>query len=194
MQAPLIDSSLTTSIIYRTSPYSCTACATSGTTTTRSTVIIVFRRWSLSLRASIDGIPVLQSLQLPYVRAQGYVNLRCGWTLGCPSEIRPHGDGGPVTSKYYEQGFKALFPNTAVPQVVGVGCCAQFAVTREKLLERPKEDYERYRQWLLETPLEDYVSGRIMEYSWHSKSRSTYQIFVLSFNPLGALCFGCNGR
>ncbi|KAI9850673.1 MAG: hypothetical protein M1830_006972, partial [Pleopsidium flavum] len=118
------------------------------------------------------GIPVLQNLQLPHVVNQGYVNLRCGWTLGCPAEIRPinYGNGGPIAEKYYRDGFQELFPNSTVPEVIGVGCCAQFAVTKEKLLERPMDDYEHYRQWLLGTSLDDDISGRIMEYSWHSKS------------------------
>jgi hypothetical protein len=62
-----------------------------------------------------------------------------------------------------------LFPGVEVPEKVGVPCCSQFAVSREKILERPIEDYVRYRQWLLETTLPDDTSGRIMEYSWHSK-------------------------
>lgn len=62
-----------------------------------------------------------------------------------------------------------LFPGQPVPQEIGVSCCAQFSVTREKVLERPKSDYEHYRQWLLRTPLKDALSGRVMEYSWHSE-------------------------
>lgn len=61
-----------------------------------------------------------------------------------------------------------LFPGVEVPDEVGVSCCAQFGVTRSKIHERPKSDYERFRKWLAETPLKDELSGRIMEYSWHS--------------------------
>lgn len=35
--------------------------------------------------------------------------------------------------------------------------------------ERPKSEYERIRDWLLETELADQISGRVLEYSWHSK-------------------------
>lgn len=105
--------------------------------------------------------------------SEGYVNLRCSWILGCPAEIRPlhHGNNGPATEKDYAQGFQELFPGADVPELVAVGCCAQFAVTREKLRERPRADYERYRRWLLDTPLSDDISGRIMEYSWHSREQ-----------------------
>lgn len=73
---------------------------------------------------------------------------------------------------FYKHAFEYLFPGMPVPEEVGASCCAQFAVTAEKIRERPKKDYERYRRWLLETKLTDDLSGRIMEYSWHSKSLS----------------------
>ena len=69
--------------------------------------------------------------------------------------------------EYFRTGFMELFPGVEVPEEVGVSCCAQFGVTRSKVLERPKSDYIRFRKWLAETPLQDDLSGRIMEYSWH---------------------------
>ncbi|KAJ9653537.1 hypothetical protein H2201_009135, partial [Coniosporium apollinis] len=123
-----------------------------------------------------DGLPMLRSFQLPYLKQEGYVNLRCVWVLGCPGEIRPLADAeghrhddGPTARDAYLKAFRELFPDRPVPEVVGVSCCAQFAVTREKILERPKSDYEFYRGWLLNTDLDDSVSGRVLEYSWHSK-------------------------
>lgn len=50
-----------------------------------------------------------------------------------------------------------------------MSCCAQFAVSKATILQRPREEYERYRRWLLETDLEDGLSGRVLEYSWHSE-------------------------
>lgn len=116
-----------------------------------------------------DGVRTLSRLQLPYVLEQGYVNLRCVWTLGCPNEIHPLEN--PVdeitsdtsTSQVYAAAFRELFPGTPVPENIGVSCCAQFAVTRETILKRPIEDYERFRRWLLETELEDGLSGRALE-------------------------------
>ncbi|MCJ1392605.1 hypothetical protein MMC18_005475 [Xylographa bjoerkii] len=86
-----------------------------------------------------DGVPILQNLRLAHVHAEGYANLRCGWTLGCPSEIQPGRQTGPEaaeqaeeqsatpdrTEKYYTEAFQVLFPGEPVPAVVGVGCCAQ---------------------------------------------------------------------
>ncbi|TVY23461.1 hypothetical protein LHYA1_G008385 [Lachnellula hyalina] len=119
-----------------------------------------------------DAVPVLQNLQLPYLISQQYTNLRCVWTLGCPAELNfdktpANVDASKTAEIAYPEAFQELFPGQSVPPTVGVACCAQFVVTREKIRERPVEDYKRYRQWLLDTPLDDYVSGRILEYSWH---------------------------
>lgn len=119
-----------------------------------------------------DGVAMLRNFRVPYLQKQGYVNLRCVWTLGCPAEIHPLSDAHREdvhAGEYFKNGFMELFPDTPVPESVGVSCCAQFGVTRAKVLERPKSDYERYRRWLSETDLTDDLSGRIMEYSWHSK-------------------------
>lgn len=127
-----------------------------------------------------DGKRMLERLQVPYIRGQGYVNLRCVWTLGCPVEIRPFAEegtehpgdaeasGDEKVGSYYKQAFEHLFPDMPVPGEVGASCCAQFAVTASKVREHSRQDYEKYRRWLLETPLADDLSGRIMEYSWHS--------------------------
>ncbi|TVY81383.1 hypothetical protein LSUE1_G005564 [Lachnellula suecica] len=119
-----------------------------------------------------DGIPMLKNLQLPYIISQGYTNLRCVWLLGCPAEMNLEAkpeevDAAKTTEIAYPQAFKELFPGEQMPPRIGVACCAQFAVTREKIRERPLTDYKRYRQWLLDTPLDNHVSGRVLEYSWH---------------------------
>lgn len=124
-----------------------------------------------------DALPLLQRLRLSHVENEGYVNLRCAWILGCPSEIKPHIDnvpskqGEPITAKHvYKSAFEELFPGAEVPETIGVPCCSQFAVRREVVWNRKKEDYIRYRDWLLASPLGDDLSGRVLEYSWHSKS------------------------
>ena len=76
-----------------------------------------------------------------------------------------------------------LFPEKDVPREVGVSCCAQFAATREKIQERKRSEYQRYRQWLMDTELGDSISGRILEYSWHSK-------LIVLFEALSCLLKG----
>ncbi|KAM0721980.1 hypothetical protein Q7P37_002906 [Cladosporium fusiforme] len=121
-----------------------------------------------------DGERLLSRLQISHIKNEGYINLRCVWTLGCPSEIRPNkeaasisAEGEEKTGAHYKQAFQELFPGRPVPDAVGASCCAQFAVTREKIQERPRSDYQGYRRWLLETDLADEISGRILEYTWH---------------------------
>ena len=120
--------------------------------------------------ANKDSATVIARLRLPHLRARGYVNLRCVWTLGCPAEIphpaRPLSD--QPTQRHYADAFAELFPGRALPDNVGVSCCAQFGVTADMVRRHPKETYERWRRWLWDTPLDDATSGRIMEYSWHS--------------------------
>jgi hypothetical protein len=110
--------------------------------------------------------------------------------LGCPVEIRPHvdaaaapvdlGHGGSAaatatggrkltTKQVFKRTFEELMPGVEVPHEVGVSCCSQFAVSREAVHSRPREDYIRWRDWLLQTPLGDDLSGRVLEYMWHSE-------------------------
>lgn len=132
-----------------------------------------------------DGLATFRNLQLDYVRSSGYVNLRCVWILGCPGEIRPERDAlegsyqevmpdvgrrkTPDTKRVYKQAFQELMPGVEMPALVAVSCCSQFAVSRDTIRLRPREDYIRWRKWLLETELTDDLSGRVLEYTWHSK-------------------------
>lgn len=115
---------------------------------------------------------MLRNFQLPYLQKKGYVNMRCVWVLGCPAEIQPleskHREDVHA-GEYYRKAFELLFPGKPIPETVAASCCAQFAATREKIRERPKSDYEHYRQWIMDTDLTDAISGRVMEYSWHSR-------------------------
>ena len=106
-----------------------------------------------------DNVESLRKLQLDFVRLNGYVNLRCNWSPGCDFEDR---DNKHVTLEIWEE----LFQGTPYPGEVGAACCAQFAVSREQVLQRPLKDYEMFRQWLLDTELTDRRSGRIFEFSW----------------------------
>lgn len=103
------------------------------------------------------------------------MNLRCAWAIGCPNELEPgryfrERPDDPVhpTAVQYPDRFMELFPDEELPELVGVPCCSQFAVSREAVRTRSKEDYIRYRQWLLDTDLDNATSGRIFEYAWHS--------------------------
>lgn len=65
-----------------------------------------------------DSARVLSRLQIPYVQEQGYVNMRCVWTVGCPAEIHPVqkgqlgmvAQGGAIPGDVYASAFRELFP------------------------------------------------------------------------------------
>lgn len=131
---------------------------------------------------------MLRRFQIPYLEKEGYVNIRCAWSLGCPAEIKPLYEEGEHREAVhaggdYKKAFEVLFPGLEVPREVGVSCCAQFAATKEKITERKKEEYVHYRDWLLETQLGDSISGRVMEYSWHSKSFHFSRGLLRSITP-----------
>ncbi|MCJ1405838.1 hypothetical protein MMC11_009068 [Xylographa trunciseda] len=128
-----------------------------------------FRAWHVDNEAH-DNVESVKALRLDYVEESGYVNLRCGLLPGCNHEVQPFRsppvDGFEVEHAMHD-AWKFMFPEEALPQEIGVPCCAQFAVSKKQVLARPKTDYERYRDWVLETQLHDLTSGRVMEYLWH---------------------------
>ncbi|KAJ5272354.1 hypothetical protein N7478_007479 [Penicillium angulare] len=121
-----------------------------------------------------DSVVSIKDLQLHYVQKAGYVNLRCTWAIGCPAELeparyfreRPDDRDHPTAMEFPDQ-FQILFPGEELPEVIGVPCCSQFAVSKEAVRRRSKGDYIRMQRWLLESPLDAATSGRILEYAWH---------------------------
>ncbi|KAK6337469.1 hypothetical protein TWF730_002868 [Orbilia blumenaviensis] len=117
--------------------------------------------------ADYSAVKMLRLLRLENVREKGYVNLRCNPNPGCPAELRPQET--EFEKGRIEIGWKKLwthmYGNESYPESVGVACCAQFAVTRERIHEHPKEFYEKLMEWLLNTDEED--AGRVFEYFWH---------------------------
>jgi hypothetical protein len=129
-----------------------------------------------------DNVNSIKSLQLEYVRSAGYANLRCNWIPGCPDEVvwqrqKPELTGNATLDAETEVAniehkvpgvWRHFFgANSEVPETIAAACCAQFAVSRKQVLQRPRSDYVRMHRWLMETEFDDQVSGTIMEYLWH---------------------------
>lgn len=119
-----------------------------------------------------DNVETIQTLNLDFVKRNGFTNLRCMSSPGCPAEIQPFRPEAELDSlRPQEQAMPGawsdLFRNSKVPHIIAAPCCAQFAVPATQILERPKEDYERFLNWLYTTPLDDFTSGRVFEYLWH---------------------------
>ncbi|KAF2768845.1 hypothetical protein EJ03DRAFT_343742 [Teratosphaeria nubilosa] len=122
-----------------------------------------------------DAVEMLQGLRLDTVMDRGYANLRCTPNPGCPDEIQPYRDP-PDPEKLPEQIYPAVYahffglPISEVREkieVVATTCCAQFAVSKQQILQRPKSEYERFRRYVEETGYDDDTIGRVLEYMWH---------------------------
>lgn len=116
-----------------------------------------------------DAVEMVRRLSSDHVIRQGYVNMRCHWSPGCPDWLHP--DSARETLEKQEQPllslcWSELFPSDPLPVALGQACCAQFAVGKERILSIPLSRFIFYRDWISRTSLSDYISGRIWEYSW----------------------------
>lgn len=146
-----------------------------------------FKAWHVDTPLH-DNVQAMRNLQLDYVKEQGYVNLRCNVNPGCknPRRISPHITGTTWREIFGNTTTPSFNPDSQFPaarsghietdyeetydamrMVIWTPCCAQFAVTKEQIYERPLEDYIQIRQWLIDTDKNDAQSGRTMEYLWH---------------------------
>ncbi|KAH8664016.1 hypothetical protein BX600DRAFT_512091 [Xylariales sp. PMI_506] len=112
----------------------------------------------------------LSRLNLDEVAKRGYVNLRVSWHDACPDWIDTTATV-KVSSKVEEPlmagAFRANFgPDVDVPRFLGSPCCSQFAVTRETVHRRPRNQYAKSMRWLIETDMTDYIAGRTWEHMW----------------------------
>ena len=109
------------------------------------------------------------------VDAHGFVNLRCRLTPSCPVGIRPFATNHldikvKDPTRDYADIYMEIFdvPRNEVPEVIGAVCCAQFAVSRERIRQRPREDYERILLWADSTAWTDsFGVGLLFEKLWH---------------------------
>ena len=108
-----------------------------------------------------SNVDALNALQLSYVQKNGYVNLRCNHNPGC---LEKHWQNKHITNDSWVEFFGH---KSEKPKHIAAPCCAQFAVSRNKVLERTLEEYKRYCEWLLRTEETNRVAGQIFEYSWH---------------------------
>ncbi|KAK7545269.1 hypothetical protein IWX49DRAFT_433048 [Phyllosticta citricarpa] len=120
-----------------------------------------------------DSAETIKRMSLDRVSRFGYMNSRCHIEPGCPDWIhldRPYVDVQNI-KKFGELAFttqvwRQLWPGHKPPTALSQPCCAQFAVSKERILENPREVYIHLRKWLMETELADYNSGRVFEYLW----------------------------
>ncbi|KIW50509.1 hypothetical protein PV05_09313 [Exophiala xenobiotica] len=130
--------------------------------------------WHNNILLDIDSAKTIKLLSDPHVIRQGYFNTRCHLDPGCPNwlhidrprwrhDLKHKPEEPALTSQLFHELHGA---NVPLPSAISQPCCAQFAVSGDRIRQRPREDYVRYRTWLLSTELDDKTSGRLMEYSW----------------------------
>ena len=139
-------------------------------------------RWTHhnNLFLGADSSQMLRRLSNEHVIREGYVNMRCHWDPGCPEWLHFNSTKelmGKQEEAYLAKSWKELFSLEPFPAYLAQPCCAQFALSRERILSIPLSRFVFFRDWIMKTPLTDYISGRILEYTWQ---------FI--FTGKGALC------
>lgn len=130
--------------------------------------------WHNNQLMGLDTSQMIKRLNHDRVARQGYMNIRCHHEPGCPDWIhmdRPGGDFDffhkPEEIYWRRNIWEEIHPGAPLPPSISGICCAQFAVSRERIRQVPMERFVHYRKWLLETTMDDQFSGRIFEYIWH---------------------------
>ncbi|MCJ1477494.1 hypothetical protein MMC13_006166 [Lambiella insularis] len=116
-----------------------------------------------------DAAEMVKRLNSERVTRYGYMNLRCSWDPGCPVWLQPQKKEellGKQEQTLLAKSWSELFPLDPLPRILAQPCCAQFAVSKQRILSIPHGRFVIYRDWLLRTPLTDYFSGRIWEFVW----------------------------
>lgn len=116
-----------------------------------------------------DAAQLLRRLNLNRVIREGYMNTRCGFGPGCPAWMHPGAleeDESKQEEIMLARAWGELFPDQEIPSVLAQPCCAQFALSRDRIRSIPRARFVFYRDWLLSTDLSDYITGRIWEYLW----------------------------
>ncbi|THZ13665.1 hypothetical protein D6C89_10426 [Aureobasidium pullulans] len=115
----------------------------------------------------------IKALRFEHINATGFVNLRCALNPGCPLGVNPL---DPTEEDIRRKDTRAFFAEIymelldvtrdQVPRHIGNVCCAQFAVTRARILRRPKGDYERMLRWVENSHEVDFGIGWVFEKLW----------------------------
>ena len=130
--------------------------------------------WHNNIIHDVSTITTIKRLNDEHVIRQGYFNSRCHLDPGCPNWLKV--DRWPMFYDYVKKPeephlTQAVFhelhgKDVSVPKYISQPCCAQFAVSGQRIRERKLEEYVRYRKWILDSELDDATTGRLMEYSW----------------------------
>jgi hypothetical protein len=116
-----------------------------------------------------DAVQMISRLSSERVTREGFMNMRCHWDPGCPDWMHPgtvEEDINKQEETILARSWSEIFPLDPIPEVLAQPCCAQFAISRDRIRSLPLARYVFYRDWLLRTSMSDYISGRVWEYVW----------------------------
>lgn len=116
-----------------------------------------------------DAVQMISRLSSERVTREGFMNMRCHWDPGCPAWMHPgtvQEDINKQEETMLARSWSEIFPLDPIPNVLAQPCCAQFAISKDRIRSLPLARYVFYRDWLLRTSLSDYLSGRVWEYIW----------------------------
>ncbi|KAI9806692.1 MAG: hypothetical protein M1825_006149 [Sarcosagium campestre] len=129
--------------------------------------------WHNNVLLDLSSSTTIKRLRSERVQRVGYFPSRCHLDPGCPNWLhldRPEGDLDTVKKPeevlFTPKIWRELHPLDPIPPALSQPCCAQFAVSGDRIRANPRSRYEHYRNWLLKTDLPDDTSGRVMEYLW----------------------------
>ncbi|MCJ1433891.1 hypothetical protein MMC27_003256 [Xylographa pallens] len=116
----------------------------------------------------------IKELRIDTLKNRGYLNLRCHSSPGCPISVLPWNPTetdikNNDTRARLKQIYVDLFDveEDKIPREIGSACCAQFALTKERIRQRPQSDYIRMRDWALNVDLDTFGIGWVFEMMWH---------------------------
>lgn len=129
--------------------------------------------WHNNLLLGSNSVTQLNRMDRDNIMRQGYVPSRCDLWPGCPtwvhfnpSKAEHRLDPHRLEQLFNIEIFSELFPDVEnFPPYFAGTCCSQFAVSRDQIHSRPKEQYERLYKWATEFP-DDAESGRVFEFTW----------------------------
>jgi hypothetical protein len=125
--------------------------------------------WHQNDLLNYDAAEMVKRLSSERVQREGYMNLRCHWMPGCPEWMHPGSlevDPAKKEEALMAQAWAEIFPDKPMPEVLAQPCCAQFALSRDRIRALSRDRYLFYREWVIRTKIEDKFSGRVWEYLW----------------------------
>lgn len=141
-----------------------------------------------------DNQALLSALNVSSALATtGYHNLRCDWAASTCERSPAQGSLETRIRSVLEPYNARVVSDMLLPPVLAhifggaqaegnaqvqlgrsdslrAQCCAQFIVSRDRIWQHSRYEYEALRQWLLDdgaAPPDDQIAGRILSYIWH---------------------------